>query len=83
MTTPDEPSPCERTHELIPEIAAGAAAGDERAAALCHLRACARCRLELCEAAETVDELLTLAPEHEPPPGFEAAVLKRILRRRP
>jgi len=69
---------CAEARELIPELAAGVAAGDERARALGHLSGCAECRRELAGTAEVVDELLLLAPEHEPPAGFERAVLARL-----
>jgi hypothetical protein len=64
--------------ELLPELAAGVATGEERGAALRHLAGCADCRLELDAFARTVDDLLLLAPEVEPPAGFESAVLARI-----
>jgi len=69
---------CAEARELIPELAAGVAAGDERARALGHLSGCAECRRELAGTAEVVDELLLLAPEREPPAGFERAVLARL-----
>ena len=75
MTDPPE---CLATRELIPELAAGVAAGDERARALGHLADCADCRRELARTAEVVDELLLLAPEREPPAGFESAVLAAL-----
>lgn len=69
---------CTAVRELIPEFAAGALAGDERAGVLLHVSACAACRGELDAVTAVVDELLALAPEQEPPPGFEAAVLSAI-----
>jgi hypothetical protein len=69
---------CAEARELIPELAAGVAAGDERARALGHLSGCPECRRELAETAEVVDELLLLAPEHEPPAGLERAVMARL-----
>ena len=69
---------CAEARELIPELAAGVAAGDERARALGHLSGCPECRRELAGTAEVVDELLLLAPEHEPSAGFERAVLARL-----
>jgi hypothetical protein len=69
---------CVEARELFPELAAGVAAGDERARALGHLSGCRECRLELAGTAEVVDELLLLVPEHEPPPGFESSVLARL-----
>jgi hypothetical protein len=70
---------CAATRDLIPELAAGVAAGDERAAALAHVADCADCQRSLAATAEIVDQLLLLAPEREPPPGFESAVLSAIL----
>jgi hypothetical protein len=69
---------CTEARELLPELAAGVAAGDERARALGHLSGCPACRREFAATAEVVDELLLLAPEHEPPAGFESSVLARL-----
>jgi Putative zinc-finger len=69
---------CAETRELIPELAAGVAAGDERARALGHLSGCPACRRELAATAEIVDELLLLVPEQQPPAGFESSVLARL-----
>jgi Putative zinc-finger len=69
---------CAEARELFPELAAGVAAGDERARALGHLSGCAACRRELAATAEVVDELLLLVPEHQPPAGFESSVLARL-----
>jgi hypothetical protein len=66
---------CNEVRELIPELATGVAPGDERATALAHIATCADCRARLEDTTELVDELMLLAPEHEPPPGFEARVL--------
>jgi Putative zinc-finger len=69
---------CAEVRELFPELAAGVAAGDERARALGHLSGCPACRRELAGTAEVVDELLLLAPELEPPAGFESSLLARL-----
>jgi Putative zinc-finger len=79
---------CAEARELFPELAAGVAAGDERARALGHLSGCPACRREFAGTAEVVDELLWLVPEHDPPAGFEPSVLARLTaaappRRRP
>jgi hypothetical protein len=79
---------CAEARELFPELAAGVAAGDERARALGHLSGCPACRREFAGTAEVVDELLWLVPEHDPPAGFESSVLTRLTpaaprRRRP
>lgn len=69
---------CEHTSELAAELALGIADGEERARALRHLSECAECRAAVEQMAGVTDELLTLAPAHEPPPGFESRVLARL-----
>ena len=69
---------CAHVRGLLPELAAGIATGEERGAALRHLADCPDCRRELDAFARTVDDLLLLAPEREPPAGFESAVLARM-----
>ena len=70
---------CQDVRDLLPELAAGVASGEQRAGALAHLTGCPECRRELQEAATLVDELmLALAPEHEPPAGFESRVLAAL-----
>jgi Putative zinc-finger len=69
---------CAATQELIGELAAGIAAGDERARALSHLAGCPDCQGQLAATAGVVDELLLLAPEREPPAGLESAVLAAL-----
>jgi hypothetical protein len=74
---------CREVRDMLPELATGVAPGDARAAALAHLAGCAACRKELDDVAATVDELLLLAPEVEPPAGFDVRVLSRIGADRP
>jgi Putative zinc-finger len=69
---------CEETRELLPELALGIADGEERARVLEHIEECASCRRELERHAVVADGLLELAPEEEPPPGFEVGVLRSI-----
>jgi hypothetical protein len=66
---------CEQVRELAPELALGIAEGEERDAALRHLTGCAGCRRLVSELSSVGEELLLLAPAHEPPPGFESRVL--------
>lgn len=66
---------CARTDLLIPELAIGVAAGDDRAGALGHIARCIRCRSSLEWATAAADAMLLLTPEREPPPGFESRVL--------
>lgn len=69
---------CEETRRLAPELALGIADGADRARALEHLADCADCRRAVGALSEVADELLMLAPEREPPVGFESRVLARL-----
>jgi hypothetical protein len=70
---------CERVRELAPELALGVAAGRERDDALRHLTTCGECRRLVAELSTVGEELLLLAPDHEPPAGFESRVLDVVL----
>jgi hypothetical protein len=69
---------CERTRELSAELALGILDGEQRARALRHLAECPECRREVEQLTAVADELLMLAPEREPPAGFESRVLARL-----
>jgi hypothetical protein len=74
---------CARIREALPEVALGIADGEQRALALEHIAGCSDCRRELEELSSLADELITLAPQREPPPGFENRVLGRLDVRQP
>jgi hypothetical protein len=69
---------CEQVRELAPELALDIAEGQERDAALRHLDGCSGCRQLVSELSSVGDELLQLAPAHDPPTGFDSRVLGRI-----
>src|SRR6185437_11471604 len=69
---------CARTREALPELALGIADGEQRAVALEHVAGCSDCRRELDELSSLADQLITLAPQREPPAGFENRVLDRL-----
>ena len=69
---------CDRTHELAAELALGILDGEQRAQALRHLAECPECRRAVEDMTAVADELLMLAPEREPPAGFESRVLARL-----
>src|SRR4051812_1713337 len=69
---------CAEVEALAPELAMGTLTGTERAEALGHLETCGRCREMVDELAATADALLLLAPEAEPPIGFESRTADRI-----
>jgi hypothetical protein len=78
---------CEQVRDLAPELALGIAEGEERGGALRHLSGCGECRQLVSELSSVGDELLQLAPAHDPPAGFESRVLAGLVeprqRRRP
>src|SRR5690348_5555530 len=74
---------CEQTRDLAAELALGIADGEDRAQALRHIAECAECRRAVEEYTAVTDELLTLAPAQQPPPGFESRVLDRLAPARP
>ncbi|HEY2654743.1 MAG TPA: hypothetical protein VGI55_03075, partial [Solirubrobacteraceae bacterium] len=74
---------CARIREALPEVALGIADGQQRALALEHIARCPDCRRALEQLSTLADELIALAPEREPPPGFENRVLDRLDVRQP
>lgn len=80
--SPARPSPCDEVRDLLPELAFGVAPGDERARALSHVGHCEECRELLERTAALADDLMLVAPEREPPAGFEARVLAAMQPRR-
>ncbi|WP_053204557.1 zf-HC2 domain-containing protein [Jiangella muralis] len=73
-----DPTRCGEVADALAEVATGAASGPDRARVLAHLADCPDCRRELEELTRVADEVLLVAPEHDPPAGFEGAVLARI-----
>jgi hypothetical protein len=69
---------CEQVRELAPELTIGIADGQQRDTALRHAATCPDCRRLISELSSVVDDLLLLAPSHEPPPGFAARTVASI-----
>lgn len=74
---------CDEVRAAAAELALGVLDGEERARVLAHARGCAACRAHLDELAVVAREILTAAPVHEPPPGFESRVLEALAPARP
>ena len=74
---------CDEIRAAATELALGVLDGEERARVLEHTRGCAACRAHLDELAVVAQEILSAAPAHEPPPGFESRVLGALLPTRP
>lgn len=69
---------CEEARDLAAEMALGILAGDERARLIAHIGSCSQCRTTVEELSEVADSLLLLAPEREPPAGFESGFLAQF-----
>src|SRR5215475_15965457 len=69
---------CDQVRDLAADLAIGIADGQERDAALRHAATCPSCRRLVSELSSVVDDLLLLAPSHEPPPGFASRTVARI-----
>jgi hypothetical protein len=74
---------CVDVRGLIPEAALELLSGTERAEVLDHLDGCESCRELMHDLSEVADDLVLLAPNGEPPSGFEQRVLARIVPVRP
>lgn len=64
--------------ELV-DLALGLVDGPDRARMATHLSGCAACREEYDDIVGTLREVLAVAPEVEPPIGFDGRVLARLL----
>ena len=72
------PAACAALRADAAELALGTLDASARGDALAHVAACAACRAHVRELTEVVDRLLAVAPQAEPPPGFESGVIERI-----
>jgi predicted anti-sigma-YlaC factor YlaD len=70
---------CPDVREVAPDFAFGILDGEARADVLLHLEECPTCQRYVSELSETADAMVLLAPEAEPPPGFERRALDRIV----
>jgi len=74
----EETRGCDATHEDLSEFALGTLSGRSRSRVLDHLASCPNCSSELDSMAAVADTLLYLAPEAEPPLGFETRLAARL-----
>jgi hypothetical protein len=74
----DDRLTCAAAQAMAPDLALGVLEGTERGEALAHVARCSACRAHVQGLADVVDRLLAVAPEAEPPAGFESAVIERI-----
>jgi len=76
--TPEESKNCEALSEELIEFALGTSSGRSRSLVLDHLESCPHCGAELEALATVADTMLWLAPEAEPPLGFETRLVERL-----
>jgi len=69
---------CDELRTIASDLALDEVTGEARADALAHIATCDPCRAVVAELALVADSVLLVAPAHEPPPGFESRVLRRI-----
>jgi Putative zinc-finger len=73
-----DPRECEHIQDELAELALGALDGRSRSEALEHVASCPRCRATLDQLSGVTDTLLQLAPEVEPPLGFEIRLVEKL-----
>jgi anti-sigma factor RsiW len=69
---------CVQYEDDLAELALGVSTGRERARALLHLESCPRCAEELEQLSRAADAVVAVAPEAEPPLGFETRLFERM-----
>jgi hypothetical protein len=69
---------CEGYSEDLAELALGVLTGRDRARVLSHVESCPRCAEELEQLARVADTIVQVAPESEPPLGFEVRLFERM-----
>jgi hypothetical protein len=74
----DDTHSCEQFSNDLAELALGILTGHRRAEALAHVESCPRCAEELEQLVRASDAALQLAPDMEPPVGFEVRLFERM-----
>ena len=69
---------CDAYADDLAELALGALAGRARAQALSHVESCPRCADDLEQLSRVADTVVQVAPEMEPPLGFEVRLFERM-----
>jgi hypothetical protein len=70
--------PCGEYSDNLAELALGILTGRERAATLAHVDSCTRCAEELEQLSHVSDAVVSIAPDAEPPVGFEVRLFSRM-----
>jgi hypothetical protein len=78
MTEQMHPHGCEEYADNLAELALGILTGRDRAATLAHVEDCPRCADELERLSRAADAVVRVAPDIEPPVGFEVRLFSRM-----
>jgi Putative zinc-finger len=74
----EKPARCEAIADDLSEFALGTLAGLRRFEVLEHVESCQRCRTELDQLSVVVESVQQLAPQVQPPLGFEVRVVEKF-----
>jgi anti-sigma factor RsiW len=74
----DDSSKGDEYSENLAELALGILTGRARAATLAHVDTCTHCAEELEQLSHAADAVVSVAPEFEPPVGFEVRLFNRM-----
>ena len=69
---------CDAYADDLAELALGVLTGRARAQALSHVDSCPRCAEDLEQLSRVADTVVQVAPEVEPPVGFEVRLFERM-----
>jgi Putative zinc-finger len=69
---------CAQYEDDLAQLALGMLSGRERARTLAHVESCPRCADELEQLARAADAVVGVAPEAEPPLGFETRLFEKM-----
>lgn len=69
---------CEQYQDGLSELSLGVLTGRDRARVLAHVEDCPRCAEELEQLSYVADAVVQVAPEAEPPLGFEVRLFERM-----
>jgi anti-sigma factor RsiW len=69
---------CRVHDDELSELALGVLTGRDRARVLAHVESCPGCAEELEQLARAADAVVEVAPEAEPPMGFEVRLFERM-----
>jgi anti-sigma-K factor RskA len=78
MTVPMSEENHNQLRAQLPELAVGVLDGRDRSLLLDHVGECASCTAELEDLTTAADSLVQLAPEVDPPVGFESRIFDQI-----